>query len=152
LKLRSRAASYTHNHNLRAFKATGVWLWNSLKVFKYQLPNCTQLKIWPSSPFAAQINISQKPSTVSRLVHSILHLVTEQTHSSPTLKSLIGYFERSAQGTLADKELCKEMVRFLRSGAKNIHATAANDQFHLGKTFVYMAEDVVELREDRQTI
>ncbi|KAF8538642.1 hypothetical protein BDD12DRAFT_884607 [Trichophaea hybrida] len=44
------------------------------------------------------------------------------------------------------------MVRFLPSGAKNTTAVAAKDRRHLGKACVYSAEDVVQLREERERI
>jgi len=44
------------------------------------------------------------------------------------------------------------MLRTLRSGAKDTTAVAAKDRRHLGKACVYTAEDVVQLREERERL
>jgi len=44
------------------------------------------------------------------------------------------------------------MLRTLRSGAKDPTAVVANDRHHLGKAHVYTAEDVVQLREERERL
>ena len=77
------------------------------------------------------------------------HLVTSQTPRSLKLKALIGQLGRSAQGALADKGLGVEMVRMLRSGAKDTSAAAAKDRRHLTKARVIDNEDAVRLREER---
>ncbi len=76
------------------------------------------------------------------------HLVTRQTPRSLKLKALIEQLGRSAQGTLADKGLAEEMVRTLRSGAKDTSAAASKDRRHLTKTRVVDSEGVVQMRED----
>ena len=77
------------------------------------------------------------------------HLVTSQTPRSLKLKALIGQLGRTAQGALADKGLGDEMVRMLRSGAKDTSAAAAKDRRHLTKARVIDNEDSVRLREER---
>jgi hypothetical protein len=59
---------------------------------------------------------------------------------------------RSAQGALADKELGDEMIRTLRSGAKDVSATSAKDRRHMTKGRVIDTEEVVRLREERNRI
>jgi len=44
------------------------------------------------------------------------------------------------------------MLRTLRSGAKDTNVAAAKDCRHLGKACVYTAEDVVQLREERERL
>jgi len=44
------------------------------------------------------------------------------------------------------------MLRTLCSGAKDTTAVAAKDCRHLGKACVYTAEDVVQLREERERL
>jgi len=44
------------------------------------------------------------------------------------------------------------MLRTLRSGAKDITAVAAKNSHHLGNARVYTAEDVVQLREERERL
>jgi len=56
--------------------------------------------------------------------------------------------DRAAQGALADKELGVEMIRNLRSGAKDTSAAAAQHRCHLTKARVITAEDVVHLQEE----
>jgi hypothetical protein len=106
----------------------------------------------PNSLSAAQTETFYKLRAVSRLAHSALHLVTHRTPSSLLLKSLIGQLGRFALGALADQELGEKMVRFLRFGDKNTTAATAKDWHHLGKACVYTAEDVVQLREEREQI
>ena len=68
------------------------------------------------------------------------NLVTSQT---PKLKALIGQLGRSAHGALADKGLGGEMVRMLRSGAKDASAAAAKGRCHLTKARVIDNEDTL---------
>ena len=82
-------------------------------------------------------------------MRNALHLVTSQTPRSLKLKALIGQLGRSAQGALADKGLGDEMVRMLRSGAKDTSAAADKDRRHLAKARVIDNEDAVRLREER---
>jgi len=44
------------------------------------------------------------------------------------------------------------MLRTLRSGAQDTTAVAAEDCCHLGKACEYTAEDVVQLREERERL
>ena len=44
------------------------------------------------------------------------------------------------------------MLRTLRSGAKDTNVVPAKDLCHLGKAHVYTAEDVVQLREERERL
>jgi transposase-like protein len=77
------------------------------------------------------------------------------THQSPSylkLKALIAQLGRLAQGVLTDKKFGDEMLRTLRSGAKDTTVVAAKDPCHLGKARVYTAEDVVQLKEERERL
>ena len=76
-------------------------------------------------------------------------LVTGQTPRSLKLKALIGQLGRSAQGALAEKDLANEMVKYLRSGAKDTSAAAAKDRHHLTKGRVIDNEQAVDMREER---
>jgi len=67
-------------------------------------------------------------------------------------KALVPQLGRLARGALADKELADEMVRTLHSGAKDTNAVEAKNRCHLGKAGVYTAEDVVQLREERERL
>jgi len=44
------------------------------------------------------------------------------------------------------------MLRTLRSEAKDTNVAAAQDHWHHGKTYVYTAEDVVQLRVARERL
>jgi len=44
------------------------------------------------------------------------------------------------------------MLRTLRSGAKDNNVVAVKNSRHLGKSRVYTSVDVVELREERETL
>ena len=44
------------------------------------------------------------------------------------------------------------MLRTLRSGAKDTNVLAAKDRRHLVKACIYTAEDVVQLREERERL
>ena len=77
------------------------------------------------------------------------HLVTVQTPRSLKLKALIEQLGRSAQGALAEKGLANEMVKYLRSGAKDTSAAAAKDRRHLTKGRVIDNEQAVDMREER---
>ena len=52
----------------------------------------------------------------------------------------------------ADKDLGDEILRTLCSGAKDTTAVSANDCCRLGTAHVYTAEDVVQLREERERL
>jgi len=66
--------------------------------------------------------------------------------------ALVAQLGRSAQGALADKEIWDEFLRTLRSGAKDTTVVAGNDRRHPGKARGYTAEDVVQLREERERL
>jgi len=68
------------------------------------------------------------------------------------VKALVAQLRRSAQGVLADKELADEMLRTLRSGAKDTNVVAAKDRCHLGKASVFTAEDVFQISEERERL
>jgi len=55
-----------------------------------------------------------------------------------------------SSGAFADQALGDDMLRTLRSGAKDTNVVAAMDRHHLGKAGVYTAENVVQLREERE--
>ena len=65
---------------------------------------------------------------------------------------VVAQLGRSAQGALADKELGDEMLKTIRSGAKDTNVVAVKDPGHLGKARVFTAEDVVQLREERERL
>jgi hypothetical protein len=152
LVTRARAAAYTKNNILSAFEATGIWPLNPRKVFLRQSRNITRFESPPATPTPLLSATPRQPRAVSRLARSALHLVTRQSPSSLKLKALVAQLGRSAQGALADKELGDEMLRTLRSGAKDTTVVAAKDRRHLGKARVYTAEDVVQLREGRERL
>jgi hypothetical protein len=147
-----RAAAYTKNNILSAFEATGIWPRNPHRVFLRQSRNITRFESPPATPTPFLSATRRQPRAVSRLARSALHLVTHQSPSSLKLKAPIVQLGRSAQGALADKELEDEMLRTLRSGAKDPTAVAAKDRRHLCKAHVYTAEDVVQLREERERL
>jgi hypothetical protein len=152
LVIHAWAAAYTQKNIMSAFQATGIWPLNIHQAFERQSQNCTRPDTPPCSPIPAQTKTPRKPRAISRLVRDALHLVTPQTPSSLKLKSLIGQLGTSAQGALADKELGEEMVRFRCSRDKHPTAVAAKDRLHFSKARECTAEDVVQLREEKETI
>jgi hypothetical protein len=66
------------------------------------------------------------------------------------LKHIIGQLGRCAEGAIADRELEGEMLRNLRSQAKDLSAASAKDRRQLTKARVIALEDVVHLREERE--
>ena len=65
---------------------------------------------------------------------------------------LIGKLEISAQSALRDTELGDKILRTLYSEAKDTTVTASKDCHHLGKSCVYIAENVVQLRKERERL
>jgi len=57
---------------------------------------------------------------------------------------------RSAQGVYVDKKFRNETLSTLRSEAKDATGVAAKDCHRLGNGCMYTAEDVVQLREERE--
>jgi len=144
----ARAAAYTKNNIMSAFKGTGIWPLNPGKVFLGQSQNIGRLESLPATPTRLLNATPMQVRTVSWLTCSALHLVTRQSPSSHKLKALVAQLGRSAQGALADQELGDDMLRTLRSGANDTNLVAATERSHLGKARVYTAEDVVQLREE----
>jgi hypothetical protein len=56
-----------------------------------------------------------------------MHLVKRNTPSSLKLKHIIGQLGSCAEGTIADRELEREMLRNLRSQGKDLSAASAKD-------------------------
>jgi hypothetical protein len=79
-----------------------------------------------------------------------MHLVKRNTPSSLKLKHIIGQLGRSAEGAPAERDLGAEILRNLRSQAKDISVAAAKDRRQLTKARVITQEDVVHLREERE--
>ena len=121
----ARAAAYTKNNILSAFKATGIWPLNPRKVLLRQSPNITRFESPPATPTPFLSATPRQPRAVSRLARSALHLVTHHSPSSLKLKALIAQLGRSAQGALADKEFGDEMLITLPSRAKKTNVVAA---------------------------
>jgi len=79
-----------------------------------------------------------------------MHLVKKNTPFSLKLKHIIGQLGRCAKGAIADRELEGEILRNLRSQAKDLSAVSAEDRRQLTKARVITHEDVVHLREERE--
>ena len=78
-----------------------------------------------------------------------MQCITHCHQTGAQVKTLIEQLGRSAQGALADKGLREEMIRTLRSEAKDTSAAAAKDHHHLAKARLIGSEGVVQMREDK---
>jgi len=105
----------------------------------------------PGSANASPLGATpQNSSPINHLQHTTLHLVKQNTPSSLKLKHIIGQLGRCAEGAIADRELEGELLRNLRSWAKDLSAASAKDRHQLTKARVIIQEDVVHLREERE--
>jgi hypothetical protein len=132
---------------LSAFEATGIWPLNPRKILDRQSHTVTRQT--DQSGTTVQFSTPRHSRGVSRLQRDALHLVTRDTPSSRQLKTLIERLGRSAAGALAEKDLGEEMLRDLRSQAKDVSVAATKDRRHLTKARVITHADVVALREER---
>ncbi|KAF8535432.1 hypothetical protein BDD12DRAFT_892998 [Trichophaea hybrida] len=79
-----------------------------------------------------------------------MHLLKRSKPSSLKLKHILGQLGRSVEGALADRDLGAEILRDLRSQARNLSVVAAKDRRQLTKARVIAQEEVVQLREERE--
>ena len=148
----ARAAAYTKINILSAFEATGIWPLNAGMVFLRQSRNFLRFESLPATPTSLHSATPRQPRAVTPIARGALLLVTQQSPFPLKLKALTAQLGRSAQGELADKELADEMLRTLRSGAKDTNVVAAKDRCHLGKASVFTAEDVFQISEERERL
>ena len=148
----ARAAAYTRKKILSAFEATGIWPLNPRKVILLQSQIITRFESPPATPTALLSAAPRQSRAVSQLACAALHLVTRQSPSSVKLNAAVAKRGRSAQGALADMQSGDDMLRTLRSGAKDTNDVAAKAHRHLGNARVYTAENILQLREERERL
>lgn len=74
-------------------------------------------------------------------------MITRVSPLSIFLKSLIERLGKAAEGAIADKDLSTEMLKDLRSQAKDSSAAAAKGRWHLTRARVITQDNMVRLRE-----
>jgi len=106
----------------------------------------------PATPSPLLSSTPRLPRAIGQLACSALHLAARQSHSSLKLPTFTVQPGRLEQGALADKTLGNAMLRTLHSGAKDTTVAIAKDCRHLGKACVNTAENVVQLREEKERL